>query len=599
MSALLLYPNTDWDGSESLIEHDLSAEWNSCAPMALGSIDAADETIHKSNDSCGGYRGQNAGLGDIPAEKHSLFDEEAPGGLFYHDASDIKTPFVNSRRISSPDISELPVTAVANMQTLVDFGTPSQSECVTASVPAIAFAERQTGVSFDNPSQPKTPTPTKRPIVATDESWIATNPENSLQLECSIVHEQLPRHIDLGFRLVETLTGISSPRAPYPKECDLIRRYFENDLLEITFHPPFLVLRMDPLPPKPWPLTVAELPVWITHKSSIELPPFVGYQGTMDEALLLQLGPIAPWRVPCEKIFDVIIGRLIWLKLGVLSLAFLGNRWLVTLEGEFPPIDTLPAQAGELPVFYTPCIRTLAGEQQHNTQPCRNITLEQSQFAHEISGMMIDSLRGGHLTISGIPLFHPNTHEMCITVSDHTFRPWDIVYRAYTEKPRIPVATVLKKIECTGIILARVDSCKAYIKEHLRDHCENDRSLRGVEGLMVGTKRYNTDSPWVGFGEVILVGIERIVRRYENCQTNVLTYAGNNHLFPDHAFCGAQVYNSWTNEVIALFQCGRDKCGIISLPSVQPIIDLGYQVPTVASMAKLEQEIMRMVNCFN
>lgn len=310
-SALLLYSNTDWDGPESQIEHDLSGEWNSYAPMALESIDAADETIHKSNDSCGGYECRNGGSGDVPAEKHSLLDEEAPGGLFYHDASDIKIPFVNSRLISPLDIPKIPVTTVANMQTLVDFGTLSQSEYVTTSGPAIALAERQTDVSFDNLSQPKTPTPTKCPIVATEESWIDTNPENSLQPECSIMHEQLPRHIDLGFRLVETFNGISFPRAPYSKECDLIRRYFENDLLEITFHPPFLVLRMDPLPPKPWPLTVAELPVWITHKSSIELPPFVGYQGTMDEALLLQLGPIAPWRVPCENIFDIIIGRLI------------------------------------------------------------------------------------------------------------------------------------------------------------------------------------------------------------------------------------------------------------------------------------------------
>lgn len=401
--------------------------------MALESIDAADETIHKSNDSCGGYGCRNGGSGDVPAEKHSLFDEEVPGGSFYHDASDIKISFVNSRLISPLDIPKIPVTTVANMQTLVDFETLSQSEYVTTSGPAIALAERQTDVSFDNLSQPKTPTPTKCPIIATDESWIDTNPENSLQPECSIMHEQLPRHIDLGFRLVETFNGISFPRAPYSKECDLIRRYFENDLLGITFHPPFLVLRMDPLPPKPWPLTVAKLPVWITHKSSIELPPFVGYQGTMDEALLLQLGPIAPWRVPCENIFDIIIGRLIWVKLGVLSLAFLGNRWLVTLEGEFPPIDTLPAQAGGLLIFYTPCIRTLAAEQLHNTQPCINTTRERSHFAHEISGMMIDSLRGGHLAVSSIPLFHPNTQEMCITVSDHAFRPWDIVYRLYRE----------------------------------------------------------------------------------------------------------------------------------------------------------------------
>lgn len=599
MSALLLSPNTDWDGSESLIEDAFLPEWNSDLSMVLVGANPAGETDPNDGSSNSyidyGYHGGTPA--DFPAEKHSHFDE-APGDLFYDDSSDIKNPLADLGPISSAVVPKLPIT-VAEILTPIDFGTSSQSGTSTASFPVIAFTERQTDMNFDNSPQPKNPIPTNCPVTAATETRVARNLKNSPQPECSAPYEQLSEHVDLGFRLVEILDETPFPRAPSSKECDLIKRYFGNDFLEITFHSPFLILRMDPLPPKPWPLTVAELPVWVTHKSSSELPPFLGYQGTMNDPFLLQVASITPWRVPCESIFDIIIGHFIWANLRLLSLTFLGNRWLVTLEGEFPFIDTLPAQAGGLPIFYTPRIHTLAGEQQHGTKTCKDNTRERSRFAEPISGMMVDSVRGGHLTVSGIPLFHPNTQEMCITISDHAFSLWDTVYRAYTENPRTPVATVLKKVERTGIRLARVDSCKAYIRKHLGDHCETDRFLRGIEGLVVGTKRYNIDSPWVGFGVVILVGIERTVRRDENSQTNVLTYAGNDHLFPDYAFCGARVYNPWTQEVVALFQCGRDRRGIFSSSSVQPIINLGYRVPTVDSMTKLEQKIMTMVSCFN
>ena len=79
-------------------------------------------------------------------------------------------------------------------------------------------------------------------------------------------HQEYPRtpskshiHINPGFSLVQD----GEPRFPNHTELRKIRELYP-DYTDLSFRPPFIVIRFETLPPKPWPVTLAGLALYFT-----------------------------------------------------------------------------------------------------------------------------------------------------------------------------------------------------------------------------------------------------------------------------------------------------------------------------------------------
>jgi len=88
---------------------------------------------------------------------------------------------------------------------------------------------------------------------------------------------QTPRHILFeGFPLIKGKT--EPPRVPSNDQIELIRRLFDG-VTEVSLNASFLIVRCRSLPPKPWPLTIGGMPLWLLtvlriHRCQMANPTF-------------------------------------------------------------------------------------------------------------------------------------------------------------------------------------------------------------------------------------------------------------------------------------------------------------------------------------
>ncbi len=70
-------------------------------------------------------------------------------------------------------------------------------------------------------------------------------------------------------RITRFYDKLGPPRTPSSEEIKLICQMFDGaGVFEVSLNAPFLIIRCHSLPPKPWPLTIGGIPIWLTDSAT-------------------------------------------------------------------------------------------------------------------------------------------------------------------------------------------------------------------------------------------------------------------------------------------------------------------------------------------
>ncbi|KAK4697087.1 hypothetical protein P7C71_g931, partial [Lecanoromycetidae sp. Uapishka_2] len=414
------------------------------------------------------------------------------------------------------------------------------------------------------------------------------------------------RHIKLDFELFRD----GEQCTPSMEQQDVIFGLFPTSY-RLTLRPPFLIVFCEELPPKPWPITVAGLPLFLTGE---KLPPkrwpvkgaALPFFLTNDNASPINhglpgRGPkksvkscISLWKTPDLGAFQEVFGVLDDLGANVHRLQWIGTGFLALATKE-PYEDwrsRLPFLINKVLISY------IFGEQDVEENAVRRV-LPQERVRDNTSyndlrpGIMISS-RGlspdpDTMTTSGICL-DSQEGDRVITVSSQGF-PGGVGDKVFHPTPsgRV-IGKISKVVGETDIALARLEASE-YSRETFSatdKPATSFRKLLRVGETQIGSLVY-MDTPVNGFceGVVVIVDVSRVVSHPDEnapkCTTDFVvgtfTYYGNGGgIEMLNGSCGGVIWND-DNDVVGQFRFqNNDGTGLCYNSHFDPLVRLGYKL---------------------
>lgn len=170
---------------------------------------------------------------------------------------------------------------------------------------------------------------------------------NNAQPEMSMKPpNQHPLHVHLGFNLYAD----RKQKNPTEAELEQIMAVFPT-CYAATLMNPLLILHYETFPPRPWPLTIAGLPVYLT--TELKLSPLP--RGLSAGGSPLEIGAtVCLWKTPTVDAMMEIFRGFDARKLPIKAIRWFGVRFLVEVEGE-PPQNwksVFPRRINKLQVSY-------------------------------------------------------------------------------------------------------------------------------------------------------------------------------------------------------------------------------------------------------
>lgn len=157
---------------------------------------------------------------------------------------------------------------------------------------------------------------------------------------------QHPLHVHLGFNLCTD----HKQKNPTEAELEQIMAVFPT-CYAATIMNPLLILHYKTLPPRPWPLTIAGLPVYLTTELKLSPLPL----GLPAGGSPLEIGPtVCLWKTPTVDAMMEIFQGFDARKLPIKAIRWFGVRFLVEVEGK-PPQNwrsVFPRRINKLHVSY-------------------------------------------------------------------------------------------------------------------------------------------------------------------------------------------------------------------------------------------------------
>ena len=296
------------------------------------------------------------------------------------------------------------------------------------------------------------------------------------------------KKIELPFSLVESGRAIQPPNGDYSTLLKLIPTTFA-----VEVRPPFLIVRVRELPPKPWPFTIGDLPIHIsTHDHGERFRR--GSMGRGKEALPnLSLRKRTPFTL---NVLEEAIRYFETVKVRIRDIYWFAGFWLVTTLDKVDP-KLLPALIAGSPTWY----RTAAEHPDPDPAalrkpPPRDLEVDDSDYARTTApvlrpGIMLSSsaqavVRDGQIsecwktTTSGI-LVANSAGEVFITVSAHGFESDGLVWHPNPKSGRV-IGKIETRLPYTDIALAKLSPGLRYINETFGTATEpnNGTKINGI-----------------------------------------------------------------------------------------------------------------------
>jgi len=436
---------------------------------------------------------------------------------------------------------------------------------------------------------------------------LTLQPSNAAGLIPNPLYQQLPERVvrlTLSFSLLTN--GI--PRNPTEAEVRELQSHFKT-LRSVGFQHPFLVLVVDILPPQPWPVIIADVPLWIT--SSANEPPFDMGQLARASQKFTVLGEIRQYHTPNDttviEVFKLLntkgagIHRIQWDGAGFHAFGSQdpGEGWQ----------DRLPSRVNNICISYTWTASNLEEHAARMKIPTAEAT-DDSRYAPTSlrPGIMLGGLHNNMIqrlgTTSGIRVESPTSGAKFITVASHGF-PGNIGDYVFHPSARLingspdlsyQIGTIEKKFGDTDIALARLRPGIGYHRETFTDNgvgqpraqpfrfLKDPSSLRWGDTVFMNTpvnglcEGIHLVTSWsIGFGATDVTPQESPT----HVETSTFSYWGNGaDIFVDGC-CGGVIWDQ-NFDVIGQFRF-QEKGGQKRAfsPTFKVLIDQGYQLSDI------------------
>jgi hypothetical protein len=398
------------------------------------------------------------------------------------------------------------------------------------------------------------------------------------------------------------------PRGPTEEELPEFQKLFPT-LRNIGYQHPFLVLRVEKLPEKPWPTFLADLPLWLT--TSADEPPLeLGKSARASQKFNVK-GEIEYYKTPKEatifEIFDLVnekgaeIDRIQWD--GCFFRAF-GSQ-----EPEQGWQNRLPSRINGFSISYIWTKSTMEEHALRMKLPDANTT-DDTYYGpqHLRPGVMLggfhNNMQQGLGTTSGVCVESPNSGKKFITVAAHGFPAsvGDAVYhpRAYISNgmpdARFQIATIDRKFGDTDIALAELMPGIRYSRETFSEpepgqpQAQPFRSLKNPETMNPGEAVF-MNTPVNGQCEGVHIitdwtlGFEASdevpEERKKHCEIAQFSYWGNGSDIFLEGCCGGVIWDE-NFDVLGQFRFQvKDGRKLSYSPTFKRLIDQGYQLSTI------------------
>lgn len=199
------------------------------------------------------------------------------------------------------------------------------------------------------------------------------------------------RHITLDFTLID---NNRLPRNPTQDEFEVLQNLFPSQTGVAVFGP-FLTVYVDELPPKPWPVSVAGLPLFLTT-NVFDTPWTIGTPGNTRYHVL---GHLDARDNSSRSLYEAVIGFFEGEKVEVLEVVWIVGCWRVRVPTG-TDISTLPGKVCQTTTFYISGDETTPIEAAIRTKSPTKVLFDDSEYAPIRPGVMVAS--NSLLTTSGI-----------------------------------------------------------------------------------------------------------------------------------------------------------------------------------------------------
>lgn len=355
----------------------------------------------------------------------------------------------------------------------------------------------------------------------------------------------------------------------------------------VAVTPPFLIVYYHSLPPKPWPLCVAGLPVFITSE---QYYPGFGFERCGGRTKVL-LDYDSRCGVTKELFSSAIAFFENDLKIFISSIVNLAGRWIITVP-EGTELSQLPWV-----IAHSPCSYEFAGEEpDHREVALRDrvpdgIIWDSSSYQELRPGIMVSCGKDneGHefLTTSGVALEDSHGSRF-FTVASHGFPLGsNVVY--HPSGNGITIGTIVKRIKDSDVAVARLVPSAQYRNETFAAELEEEfipaTQINGIRKAMdvANYTPVSMNNPFSGHRDGLHIGSGLL--RVPSDEASTLhhwvetqwCYYGNG-VEPAEGSCGSAVIDGEGN-VISFFRFLLKKypgCGLGVSAAV--LEDAGYRV---------------------
>ena len=353
---------------------------------------------------------------------------------------------------------------------------------------------------------------------------------------------------------------------------------------QLTWTPPFLVIACFKLPAKPWPVTVAGMPLYLTTDAEFS-PMDLGRTASGPKASVE--ASIEPWQTPRIGTFKKPFALFDELGANIHQLEWIGWGFLALGVSEPYPDrkKRLPFTVNQMRIGYIFGVQ-IVHEKALRRKPPIGRTADNEAYGYLRPGVMIASKGEPYdvMTTSGVCLRSPSGSKY-ITVAKHGF-PWGVGdHVLHPNRNGHMIGEVVKVFGETDIALAKLAGVH-YLREtfsEINAAVQPFTSLVDFAEHQVGEFVF-MDTPYNGRCEGVLM--KSVCRRLPadepadnvECVVGSFTYFGNGGDTLFDGCCGAVVWNSKYG-VLGQFrfqQEGTDE--LCYCPSFSMLKGLGYSL---------------------
>ncbi|KAL5327968.1 hypothetical protein ACEPPN_005674 [Leptodophora sp. 'Broadleaf-Isolate-01'] len=417
----------------------------------------------------------------------------------------------------------------------------------------------------------------------------------------------LPERI-VRLELTFSLRQNGRPRGPTEEELPELRQHFPT-LQSVSFQHPYLVLVVAALPTQPWPVLVADVPLWLTSDPN-DVPIGIGQMSRASLRFTIE-GELIEYETPSEKtmleIFELVnekgaaVDRIQWDGLTLLALS----------RSEPSPgwKNILPSRINSFLISYSWNEPSMQEHARRMKLPAAGIVDDTRYDSRSLRpGILLGGLTNNMTqtlsTTSGICVESPRSNNKYITVAAHGFSAGigDLVYHpapmlsSLTGGPddRYEIATIDKKFGDTDICLAKLKPGVGYLRETFCDPSQTNvqpfRNLKDPKDVRHGDAVF-MNTPVNGLCEGVHITAQFDLKfeatddephkQAKYCEIALFSYFGNgSDVFFDGS-CGGVMWDD-KFDVLGQFRLqmkGGRKLAIA--PSFKILIDQGYRIATV------------------